>query len=105
MPRGAGGQNGAAGTRPGSVAAVSTHPDPPSPGDEPHHPLVKTVLEGQLSGLSYAYRGASIDCMKSGHVCRLALDGPPLTPKQLCVFLSRGFCDRFVGHDATIVHA
>ena len=43
------------------------------------HQLVEAALEVPLGGPSYAYRGAVIDCMKGGHVCRLTLDGHPLT--------------------------
>jgi hypothetical protein len=53
--------------------------DPPSPGEKPHHQLTETAFEGQLGGPSYIYRTAVIDCMKDGHVCRLTLDGHPLT--------------------------
>lgn len=51
----------------------------PAPGDTPHHQLIETALEGRLGGPTYSYRGAVIDCMKGGHVCRLTLDGHPLT--------------------------
>lgn len=53
--------------------------DPPSPGDERHHPLIETAIEGQLGGPSYIYRGAVIDCLKGGHVCLLSMDGHPLS--------------------------
>ena len=32
------------------MAAVSMPPDPSSPSNQPHHQLVETALEGQLSG-------------------------------------------------------
>ena len=41
--------------------------------------------EGILGGLSYAYQGAVINRMKGSHVCRLALDGHPLTGMSFCV--------------------
>jgi hypothetical protein len=34
-------------------------------------------LHKLLNGLSYRYRGALIDCMKGGHICRLTLDRHP----------------------------
>jgi hypothetical protein len=58
---------------------VSLSTDPPSPGDRPHHQLTETAVEGPLGGPSYGYRGAVIDCMKGGHVCRLLLPAHPLT--------------------------
>jgi hypothetical protein len=54
-------------------------PDPPAPDTKPDHLLVETALAGHLGGPSYAYRGAVIDCMKGAHVCRLTMDGHPLT--------------------------
>ena len=34
--------------------------------------------DGPLGGPSYAYRGATIDCMKGGYVCRLQMPAHPL---------------------------
>jgi hypothetical protein len=58
---------------------VSLILNPSSPGDRPHHPLTETALEGPFGGPTYSYRSAVIDCLKGGHVCRLTLDGHPLT--------------------------
>ncbi|WP_090665272.1 hypothetical protein [Belnapia rosea] len=40
--------------------------------------LEQTAADGPLSGPSYAYRGATIDCHKGGHVCRLMMPDHPL---------------------------
>lgn len=37
--------------------------------------LEQISAEGALSGPSYSYRGAVIDCQKGGHVCRLRMAG------------------------------
>jgi hypothetical protein len=58
---------------------MSMFTETPAPGDKPHHPLIETAFEGPFGGPSYTYRGAVIDCLKGGHVCRLTLDGHPLT--------------------------
>ncbi len=58
---------------------MSMFTDPPSPGDRLHHQIAETAIEGPFGGPSYAYRGAVIDCLKGGHVCRLTLNGHPLT--------------------------
>jgi hypothetical protein len=58
---------------------MSMFSEPPSPGDKPAYQLTETTLEGPLGGPSYNYRGAVIDCMKGGHVCRLLLPEHPLT--------------------------
>lgn len=51
----------------------------PTPADTTHHQLEETTATGPLGGPSYGYRGAVIDCMKGGHVCRLLLPAHPLT--------------------------
>jgi hypothetical protein len=58
---------------------MSMFTDPPSPGDRPHHQLTETAAEGPFAGPTCAYRGAVIDCLKGGHVCRLLLPAHPLT--------------------------
>ncbi|WP_157033523.1 hypothetical protein [Belnapia moabensis] len=40
--------------------------------------LVETAADGPRGGPSYTYRGAVIDCLKGGYVCRLRMDGHPL---------------------------
>jgi hypothetical protein len=57
---------------------MSLLPEPPSPGDTAHHALEETAATGSLEGPSYVYRGAVIDCMKGGHVCRLSMPAHPL---------------------------
>ena len=58
---------------------LSMFSDPPSPGAKPDHPLTETAPAGQFGGPTYTYRDARIDCMKGRHVCRLTMDGHPLT--------------------------
>lgn len=51
----------------------------PLPAETTCHQLEEPTATGPLGGPSYAYRGAVIDCMKGGHVCRLMLPVHPLT--------------------------
>ena len=48
----------------------------PSDPDRPQ--MVETATTGPLGDPSYAYRGAVIDCLKGGHVCRLVMPEHPL---------------------------
>jgi hypothetical protein len=57
---------------------MSLFPAPPL-AETTRHQLEETTVTGPLGGPSCGYRGAVIDCMKGGHVCRLILDGHPLT--------------------------
>ena len=52
--------------------------DPLIPPEPERAKLVETALDGSLGGPSYAYRGAVIDCLKGGHVCRLVMPEHPL---------------------------
>jgi hypothetical protein len=51
------------------TGAMSLFPEPSPPSEKPDHRLEQTASEGPLDGPSYAYRGATIDCQKGGHVC------------------------------------
>ncbi|MBL6082820.1 hypothetical protein JMJ56_33290 [Belnapia sp. T18] len=51
-------------------------PDPASPVAHPKPE--QTAAAGPLGGPSYTYRGATIDCQKGGHVCRLVMPDHPL---------------------------
>jgi hypothetical protein len=57
---------------------MSLFSPPPPPAETTHHQLDETSLEDPLGGPSYRYRGAVIDCVKGGHVCRLLLLEHPL---------------------------
>jgi hypothetical protein len=48
----------------------------PTPREQPR--LEETTMTGPLDGPSYRYRGAVIDCLKGGHVCRLTMPSHPL---------------------------
>ena len=61
------------------MAPVSMFSDPPSPDAKPDYLLKEAALAGLLGGPSYAYRGAVVDSKEGGHVCRLTMDGHPLT--------------------------
>ncbi|SDD94015.1 hypothetical protein [Belnapia rosea] len=60
---------------------MTLFPDPPPPAARPEPEI--TAAEGALSGPSYRYRGAVIDCQKGGHVCTLRMPDHP--------FHGRGF--------------
>ena len=57
---------------------MSLFPEPPPPSDTAHHRLEETAADGPLGGPSYAYRGATIDCLKGGYVCRPSMEARPL---------------------------
>ena len=70
---------GDASQRHGYLTHMSLIPAPAIAGRPAGPQLTETAFEGQLGGPSYAYRGAVIDCLKGANVCRLTLDGHPLT--------------------------
>ena len=51
--------------------------DQPMPFDL--YPLEEVALEGPSGGPTYRYRGADIECLKGGRVCRLSLSGHPVS--------------------------
>jgi hypothetical protein len=58
---------------------MSLFPAPPPSAEMRRHQLEEATGTGPLGGPSYGYRGAVIDCMKGGYVCRLLLPAHPLT--------------------------
>ena len=61
------------------MAPISLFFGAPAPVNPVQHQLKVIADEGVLGGPSYCYRGAVIDCMKGGHMYRLALSEHPLS--------------------------
>ena len=58
------------------TAVMALFPDPPTPAAWPEPE--QNAWTAPLSGPSYNYRGAVIDCQTGGHVCVLKMPNHPL---------------------------
>jgi hypothetical protein len=57
---------------------MSLFQEPPPAITPDRHQVDEAAATGCLGGPSYRYRGAVIDCLKGGYVCRLTMETHPL---------------------------